>query len=121
MSPVHRVTHVPVHSLPLAPFAFVAAFQDIRGGAAGRNRPAEEGGGRPERLQPGRNRLPPGKETIFSPFLRYNEFGTRSAQLHRRWCILCGTIGCYPWENGDSHGEGRATQETFLQLRSRRW
>ena len=46
MSQVHSVTHVPVHSLPLAALAaaFVLAFQQIRDGVAGRNRPAEVGG-----------------------------------------------------------------------------
>jgi hypothetical protein len=47
MSPVQCVTDVPVHSLPLAAFAVVLvfAFQPIRAGIAGRNRPAEEGRG----------------------------------------------------------------------------
>jgi hypothetical protein len=46
MCPVQNVNHVPVHSLPLAAFAVVVgfAFQEIRVGVAGRNRPAEVGG-----------------------------------------------------------------------------
>jgi hypothetical protein len=46
MSQVHSVTHVPVHSLPLAAFAVVVGFvfHEIRVGVAGRNRPAEMGG-----------------------------------------------------------------------------
>jgi hypothetical protein len=48
MSPVENVKDVPVLSLPLAAFAFVVAFQKIRAGVAGRNRPAEEGGEGPQ-------------------------------------------------------------------------
>ena len=58
MSPVQNVTDVPVHSLPLAVFAVVLAFQEIRAGVAGRNRPAEEGGGEPEVRRQGGNLLP---------------------------------------------------------------
>lgn len=60
MSQVHNVTHVPVHSLPLGVFAVVlaAGFQNIRAGVAGRNRPAEEGGGGPQGRRQGGNVLP---------------------------------------------------------------
>ena len=58
MSQVHSVTHVPVHSLPLAAFAVVLAFEEIRAGVAGRNRPAEVGGGGPGGRSQGGNFLP---------------------------------------------------------------
>ena len=61
MSQVHSVTYVPVHSLPLAAFAVavVFAFQVIRVGVAGRNRPAEVGGGRRRAAGVREERAPP--------------------------------------------------------------
>jgi hypothetical protein len=46
--------------LPLAALAaaFVLVFQQIRGGVAGRNRPAEEGGGGPQDRRQGGDFLP---------------------------------------------------------------
>jgi len=58
MSQVHNVTHVPVHSLPLGAFAVVFVFQEIRAGVAGRNRPAEVGGGGPQGRRQGGLILP---------------------------------------------------------------
>jgi hypothetical protein len=44
--------------LPLAAFAVVFALQKIRVGVAGRNRPAEEGGGGPQGRRQGGDFLP---------------------------------------------------------------
>jgi hypothetical protein len=66
MSPVENVKDVPVLSLPLGAFAFAVAvaFQEIRAGVAGRNRPAEEGGGGPQGRRQGGDFLPQTLGTI---------------------------------------------------------